>query len=56
MESAVLNGDTYDEAAQRVTAGGEVHFRFWLDVDAGQLPGNYRNRIEFKAVERDTTC
>jgi hypothetical protein len=56
MESAVLNLDTYDQAAQHVPIGGAAHFRFWLNVSDAQEPGDYRNRIEFKATERDSSC
>ncbi len=39
-----------------IGGGNNAYFRFWLDIPAGQVPGDYNNTVYFKGVEAGQSC
>lgn len=46
----------YVDAGDAVAIGGELYYRFWLDVPAGQATGDYNNSILFRGVNAGSAC
>ncbi len=47
---------SYVSAGTGVPVGGNIYYRFWLDVPAGQATGDYNNSVLFKGVNAGSAC
>lgn len=46
----------FQSAGDSIPVGGIEYFRFWLDIPAGQPPGEYSNYIIFRAIPEGLNC
>lgn len=47
---------SYVDAGDAVPVGGEIYYRFWLDVPAGQATGDYNNSVLFRGINAGSSC
>jgi len=47
---------SYVRAGRNIAQGQSNYYRFWLNVDVAQAPGNYNNTVSFKGIVTGAAC